>query len=77
MTSKSKEITKVLRQCVAYMKNKSYLCNVFFMVLDFKVNEKGLSSDSPFFYPLKQTDPTDSFEGHSTASLRVSPFQKA
>lgn len=43
MTSKSKEITKVLRQCVAYMKNKSYLCSVFFMVLDFKVNEKGLS----------------------------------
>ena len=43
LTSKSKEITKMLRQCVAYMKNKSYLCNVFFMVLDFKVNEKGLS----------------------------------
>ena len=49
MSYKSKEITKKLRQCVAYMKNKSYLCNVFFMVLDFKVKEKGLSWDSPFF----------------------------
>ena len=59
------------------MKNKSYLCNVFFMVLDFKVNEKGLSSDSPFFYPINQTDPTDSFKGHFTTSLRASPFPKS
>lgn len=43
MSPKPKKITKMLRQSVAYMKNKSYLCNVFFMVLDFKVNEKGLS----------------------------------
>ena len=60
------------------MKNKSYLCNVFFMVLDFKVNEKGLSSDSPFFLSaqpklIRQTP----FKGHSTSSLRAFRFPKS
>lgn len=39
----AEDVTKLLQSSVAYMKNKSYLCTVFFMVLDFKVNEKGLS----------------------------------
>ena len=42
-SSITEDVTKLLQSSVAYMKNKSYLCTVFFMVLDFKVNEKGLS----------------------------------
>lgn len=42
-SSIAEDVTKLLQSSVAYMKNKSYLCTVFFMVLDFKVNEKGLS----------------------------------
>ena len=35
---------------LVYLGIKIYLCKVFFMVLDFKVNGKGLSGDKPFFY---------------------------
>lgn len=46
-----KDVTTKLRYGVAYVKNKSYLCTVFFMVLDFKVNEKGaVVMTAPFLY---------------------------
>ena len=42
---------EIFREMVCRFQEKPYLCTVFFMVLDFKVN-KGWAQRSPFFMPL-------------------------
>ena len=45
---------KILREIVCRIQEKPYLCTVFFMVLDFKVN-KGWAQRSPFLCPYSSS----------------------